>query len=84
MLQSLVGRTPLRSCTFFPRSLKDMEQRLYALTIDEGIEGYREEAVKNAKELAAKLSVPLLVSSYKEFFGHTLDSTLQEREPKGS
>jgi cytoplasmic tRNA 2-thiolation protein 1 len=55
---------------------------LSALTIDEGIKGYREEAIKNARELANKLSVPLSVSSYEEFFGHTLDSALSERNQK--
>ena len=53
--------------------------RLSALTIDEGIEGYRDEAVKNARELCERLNVPLTLCTYKEFFGHTLDSTLEQR-----
>ncbi|HZW56814.1 MAG TPA: TIGR00269 family protein [Nitrososphaerales archaeon] len=57
--------------------------KLFALTIDEGIEGYREEAIKNAKDLAEKLSVELLVCSYREFFGQTLDSALKDRSSKG-
>ncbi|MHB8567824.1 MAG: TIGR00269 family protein [Nitrososphaerales archaeon] len=57
--------------------------KLSALTIDEGIEGYRDEAMRNAKALCEKLSVPLIICSYKEFFGHTLDSTLEERDKKG-
>jgi len=57
--------------------------KLTALTIDEGIEGYRDEAIRNALELCERLSVPLLVCSYKEFFGHTLDSTLEERTRRG-
>ena len=56
--------------------------KLYALTIDEGIEGYREEAVKNAERLAESLSIPILVCSYKELFGLTLDEALQERNEK--
>ena len=56
---------------------------LYALTIDEGIHGYREEAVKNAERLAEELSIPLLVSSYKEFFGFSLDEALKERDERG-
>ncbi len=56
--------------------------KLYALTVDEGIDGYREEAVKNAERLAKKLSIPMLVSSYKELFGFTLDEALQERSEK--
>ena len=40
-------------------------------------------SIKNSKELASKLSIPLLVSSYEEFFGHTLDSALLERDRRG-
>ena len=54
--------------------------KLFALTIDEGIKGYREEAVKNAEQLAEKLSIPILVCSYKEIFGLTLDEALSKRE----
>jgi cytoplasmic tRNA 2-thiolation protein 1 len=53
--------------------------KLYALTVDEGIEGYREEAVRNAEKLAENLSIPILVSSYKELFGLTLDEALRDR-----
>jgi len=52
---------------------------LYAITIDEGIRGYREEAVKNAERLARELTIPILVSSYKDFFGFTLDEALDFR-----
>lgn len=57
--------------------------KLYALTIDEGIEGYREEAVRNAEKLAESLSIPILVCSYKELFGFSLDEALHERNEKG-
>jgi cytoplasmic tRNA 2-thiolation protein 1 len=63
--------------------MKGHGSKLYALTIDEGIEGYREEAVRNAEKLAEELSIPLLVGSYKDFFGFTLDEALNEREEKG-
>ncbi len=58
------------------------DAKLYALTIDEGIDGYREEAVRNAEKLAQNLSIPILVSSYKELFGLSLDEALQERDGK--
>jgi cytoplasmic tRNA 2-thiolation protein 1 len=57
--------------------------KLQALTIDEGIEGYRDESIRNAKELAERLSVPLTVCSYEEFFGFTLDEALELRSEKG-
>ena len=63
--------------------MKGHGSELFALTIDEGIQGYREEAVRNAEKLAHDLSVPLLVSSYKEFFGFSLDEALKERDERG-
>jgi cytoplasmic tRNA 2-thiolation protein 1 len=63
--------------------MKGHGSKLQALTVDEGINGYRDESVKNAKELAEKLSIPLLVSSYEEFFGFTLDDALEQRIDKG-
>jgi cytoplasmic tRNA 2-thiolation protein 1 len=63
--------------------MKGHGSKLYALTIDEGIEGYREEAIRNAEKLAEELSISLIVGSYKENFGFTLDEALEERTSKG-
>ena len=62
--------------------MKGHGSELYALTVDEGIQGYREEAVDNAKALAKKLNVPVLVVSYEELFGFSLDEALEERKAK--
>lgn len=56
---------------------------LYALTIDEGIKGYREESIKNVEKITSELSIPLLVKSYKEFFGLSLDEAMDSRSEKG-
>jgi cytoplasmic tRNA 2-thiolation protein 1 len=56
--------------------------KLQALTIDEGIRGYRDESIRNARELAEKLSIPLLTCSYEEFFGFSLDEALEQRSAK--
>ena len=55
---------------------------LFGITIDEGIENYRDESVKNAEKLASDLSVPLLVRSYKELFGVSLDEAMIERSER--
>ncbi|MCL4518305.1 MAG: TIGR00269 family protein [Thaumarchaeota archaeon] len=62
--------------------MKGHGSKLCALTIDEGIQGYRDEAVKNAEKLCSELSIPILVSSYKEFFGFSLDEALKERNER--
>jgi len=46
---------------------------LCAVTIDEGIKGYRDEAVKFAVENCSKLGVEHFVTSFKELFGVQLD-----------
>ncbi len=60
--------------------MKGHGSKLYAITIDEGIKGYREESVRNAEKIAEKLGIPLLVTSYEDFFGFTLDEALSERK----
>ena len=49
------------------------EAKLCAVTVDEGIEGYRDEALKVAVENCRKLGVEHIVTSFKEMFGYKLD-----------
>jgi uncharacterized protein (TIGR00269 family) len=49
---------------------------LVAVTIDEGIKGYRDEALTFSVKSCEKLDVPLHVVSFKELFGLTLDELL--------
>ena len=62
--------------------MKGHGSELVALTIDEGIEGYREESIRNAEKVAADLSVPLEVGSYKELFGVSLDEAMHQRDER--
>jgi uncharacterized protein (TIGR00269 family) len=62
--------------------MKGHGSSLFALTIDEGIEGYRDESIKNAEKVANELSIPLLVCSYKEVFGISLDEAMHERNER--
>lgn len=47
--------------------------RLYAVTVDEGISGYRDEAVKLAEKAYASIGIDYTVVSFKELYGITLD-----------
>ncbi|UTB33502.1 MAG: TIGR00269 family protein [Methanobacterium sp. ERen5] len=51
---------------------------LVAVTIDEGIEGYREEGVELAIKNAEKYGVEHRVVSFKQYFGTTLDRIIQK------
>ena len=53
---------------------------LSAVIIDEGIPGYRDEALGIAESYCAGLGVPLAARSYKELFGTTLDEALRDRD----
>ncbi|MFX1415534.1 MAG: TIGR00269 family protein [Promethearchaeota archaeon] len=55
---------------------------LMPLTIDEGIQGYRDEALKAARGLASDLQLKLEVRTFNDLFGHPLDDIVQMREEK--
>jgi len=62
------------------------EATLSAVTVDEGIKGYRDEALRVAAKNCRKLGVEHLVTSFKEMYGYTLDEIvgmIQKREKKG-
>ena len=54
--------------------------RIIAVTIDEGIPGYRNEALEIVENFCEKLNVEHKVYSYKDLFELTLDEALELRE----
>lgn len=57
---------------------------LCAVTIDEGIVGYREDGVKIAKEHAKRLGIPHKVVSFKDAFDIDLDEIMKKEDHRGS
>lgn len=55
----------------FPKS------RITAISVDEGIEGYRDEALELARQACEKLGVEQVVVSYRELFGVTTDEIVE-------
>jgi len=53
--------------------------KLAAMTIDEGISGYRDEAVSISRELCRDLGVEHYVTSFAELFGVTMDRIASEQ-----
>jgi cytoplasmic tRNA 2-thiolation protein 1 len=49
---------------------------LVAVSVDEGVAGYRDEALAHARSLTEELGVEHIVVSYKELFGFPLDAAL--------
>jgi uncharacterized protein (TIGR00269 family) len=56
---------------------------LVAVTVDEGIKGYRDEALKIAAEHCRKLGVEHQVVSFKKLYGFTLDEAVKRIRQKG-
>lgn len=55
-----------------------------AVTIDEGIPGYRDEALGIVEEYCGKMGIECSVWSYRDIFGATLEDVLEARRSGGS
>jgi uncharacterized protein (TIGR00269 family) len=62
--------------------LRHPKARLVAVTVDEGIRGYRDEALKIATENCEKLDVEHRMVSFKELFGYTFDQMVRRLKGK--
>jgi len=52
--------------------------RLVAISIDEGIHGYRDKTLKRARSLTKKLEVPHVIKSFEDAFGASLDDLVTD------
>lgn len=56
---------------------------LTAVTVDEGIKGYRDEALEIASTLCKKLEIPHHIVSFKALYGYTLDEMITKARERG-
>lgn len=56
---------------------------LFAVTIDEGVSGYREEGIAIAKKAAEELGLEHRVVTFKESYGHSLEEICRIAEERG-
>lgn len=56
--------------------------RIVAITVDEGIEGYRSETIKAAKKLCKMLGVEHHFISFRQLFQRTLDETVADNRTR--
>jgi uncharacterized protein (TIGR00269 family) len=59
--------------------LKRWHGNVTAIAIDEGIAGYREHTLKDAVRVCEQQGIPLLIRSYKELTGMTLDEMMAKK-----
>ena len=55
---------------------------IVAISVDEGVAGYRDEALEHARTLAEELDLEHVVVSYKDLFGFSLDEALDWKEER--
>jgi len=55
---------------------------LVALTVDEGVQGYRDEAIEHASGLTKELGLEHVTVSYKGLFGFSLDQALDWKDER--
>jgi len=56
---------------------------IHAITVDEGIRGYRDESLKTAKETCRRLNIPHHVISFREVVGATMDEIAAVKDEVG-
>jgi uncharacterized protein (TIGR00269 family) len=75
------GKDSLTLLMILKKLSKRFEQtRITAVTVDEGIAGYREEAVDLASQYCKKLGVDHQIVSFEELYGNCLDDFLKNKE----
>lgn len=67
------GKDSILTLHLLHRFKEEFNLQLVAITIDEGISGYREKGVKAARENADKLGVQLIEKNFSDEFGYKLD-----------
>jgi len=55
---------------------------VFAITINEGIRGYRDKSIKVAKELCKELGIRHYIFSFKEEFGKSMDEIIKEKKAR--
>ncbi len=56
---------------------------VHAITVDEGIKGYRDESIKAVKKNCNLLNIPLHIVSFKETIGKTMDEIALKKDELG-
>lgn len=62
--------------------LKPQKREVIAILVDEGIRGYREKTIKDAKAFCKKEKIHLAIVSFKGEFGKTLDQIVKSQSKK--
>ena len=70
------GKDSILTLHLLSKFMKDFDFKLKAVSIDEGISGYRAHGVEAARKAAHDMDVELVESSFREEFGFALDDVV--------
>jgi len=76
------GKDSLSLLKILSKLSPEHSSEIFAITVDEGIAGYRDESVSNVVKVVKDLGVKLLVLSYRELYGFTQDEAMNLRRSK--
>lgn len=75
----LSGGKDSTSLLYILNKLKDKKKfKLEAIAVDEGIKGYRDVALKNAKKLCEELKIKLHILTFKKEYGYTIAQLIKK------
>jgi uncharacterized protein (TIGR00269 family) len=73
------GKDSLALLNILKNILSGADQDLVAITVDEGINGYRDESLNIVKNFCSSIGVENKVISFNQLFGLTMDKAMQVR-----
>ena len=76
------GKDSVTTLCLLKEITSPMKKKLTAITIDEGIKGYKNKTIRNAKEICEKLKVPLHIINFKKEIGFTMDEIMKKKRKK--
>ena len=85
-----IGASGGKDSTVLASVLKTLNERhdwkldLVLLSIDEGIQGYRDHSLEAVKRNSADLGLPLKIVSYEELYGWSMDQVVAQIGKKGN
>ncbi len=76
------GKDSIATLHIINQFLKPQKREVIAILVDEGIKGYREKTIKDAQAFCKKEQIPLIITSFKDEFGKTLDQIVKSQSKK--
>lgn len=74
------GKDSLTLLYLLNKFRKNKQFELLAISVDEGIEGYRDASLEHAKKICKQLNIKINVYSYEKLLGKSLDSIMKNKD----